>query len=112
MLPSTQKNGELAIGYTNLGKLFAGFTPPTGNYVSFCGLAALYSRAMEIAAISEQTRSAGWTDEEIVERVKSRDTALYGEFQHLCLLCFAVTADLAAFPAGKARKQCTYIVMR
>jgi RNA polymerase sigma-70 factor (ECF subfamily) len=32
---------------------------------------------MEIAGISEQTRSAGWTDEEIVERVKSRDTALY-----------------------------------
>ena len=26
--------------------------------------------------------------------------------------CFAVTADLAAFPAGKARTQCTYIVMR
>ena len=34
-------------------------------------------RAMEIAGISEKTRGAGWTDEEIVERVKSGDTALY-----------------------------------
>ena len=34
-------------------------------------------RAMEIAGISEKTRGAGWTDEEIVERVKSGDTGLY-----------------------------------
>jgi RNA polymerase sigma-70 factor, ECF subfamily len=32
---------------------------------------------MEIAGISEKTRGADWTDEEIVERVKSGDTALY-----------------------------------
>jgi RNA polymerase sigma-70 factor, ECF subfamily len=32
---------------------------------------------MEIAGISANARSAGWTDEQIVERVKSGDTALY-----------------------------------
>lgn len=32
---------------------------------------------MDIAGISEKARSAGRTDEEIVERVKSGDTALY-----------------------------------
>jgi RNA polymerase sigma-70 factor, ECF subfamily len=42
------------------------------------GASSLYiSSAMDIAAISEKARSAGRTDEEIVERVKSGDTALY-----------------------------------
>jgi RNA polymerase sigma-70 factor (ECF subfamily) len=33
--------------------------------------------AMEIAGILEKARSAGWSDEEIVEQVKSGNTALY-----------------------------------
>jgi hypothetical protein len=53
--------------------------PPSdvGQLVTFPEVRALLCKAMEIIGVLEKAKSEAWTDEEIVDRVKAGDTALY-----------------------------------